>query len=240
MYTPLQQAYRYMTRHSPTYTHTPTQAHSTHTHTDISTHPGPPECLFWGIGRGAKEIFWTPPNQIKWSLTKHSVEQGREAQTGGIRNKRIPTTQRHLDPVSDSEWASSSPEYQGWNSRVPYRREHPNYYPEKPGWDRCNLLLLNMPAFRKLHMVTNSLSLSCLSRIWKCIKKKKNALQTKDVSSMPLTSTIFRKVTLVLIQNSFILTLYTILNIHEIWFLSLWTTISNHLEITKWIRARLW
>ena len=179
-----QQAYRYLTRHSPTHTHTHThtwQALSTHTHTGISTHPGPPECLFWGM-RGQKKSFEF--HQIKSNSLSQNTVGGRAER----RRQEEPGTKESLPHKGTwIQWvtlngASSSPEYQGWNSRVPYRREHPNYYPEKPGRDRCNLLLLNVSALRKLHMVTNSPSLSRLSRVWKWIKK---LLYKQKVSLVP-------------------------------------------------------
>lgn len=55
---------------------------------------------------------------------------------------------------------SSSQEHQGLSPRARYRREHPNYYPEKPGLDKCNLPVLNISAFGKLYVLVDSLSLS--------------------------------------------------------------------------------
>lgn len=208
---------------------------STHTNTGISNTS---EYLFLEVG-AKKEIFQIPPSQIKWSLTKHCEGQVQRGTDRSQEQKNPCHTKAH-HPVSDSEWGVppypshtlpiTAPKHQDLSPRGPYRREHPNYYPGKLGWDKCNLLVLNISAFRKLYKLTNSPShhtpLGPESG-WKLL------FQIKDViKSMPWTSPIFRIVALVLIQFSFTLTLYTILNIHEIWSLSPQTTISNNLEIT--------
>lgn len=191
-----------------THTHKHTQARSTHTHTVIHNTAR----ASWGsiLGNG---------DQIKWCLTKSNKMVSYKTQweserlwQGGARNKRTLTIQRHIDPVSNSEWGLPAPEATRLKPQGTIQRGHPNYYPEKPGETGAIFLcLIYLHLGSYMCLGTNTPRLSRPPRNWKWIK---TAFQTKDViKSMPWTSAVFREVALVLIQNSFTLTLYTILKI---------------------------
>lgn len=138
--------------------HSPTQALATHQSL----------LLFWGVGSKCQ----VPKRHSKRNSsdsTKSNKMISYETHWGQVLRGTDRRNQEQKEPChtkahwfSETSWIrlASSQECQGLSPRAPYRRQHPNYSPEKPGWDKCNLLVLNISAFRKLYMLTNCLNLS--------------------------------------------------------------------------------